>query len=933
MSGVRGLLARLAVTFLALVAAGVQAGGPLGICNDAARTVLAYSPAVVNLNYDQGPLGSRTKDQADAIVTNAVSLWTNVGTATVTIGRGVDLPVDVTSANYLNFLDNFGDGLNPVIYDSDGSITDLIFGVGAKNNTLGFAGSAWFNQPACRYAEGQAVINGFISVSDTTLGLTMAHEVGHLIGLDHTQLDSDQGLTRASYPLMYPFAARNSLTLHEDDVAAVSALYPDATLNSVYGQLSGVFVDANGVTPVRGANLWARETTTDKVYSIVSDYRLQNTGFFKLLLPAGNYNLRAEAIYSGFDQGSSVGPYAEVYPTSPSFQPPLYVGGVPMAPVTLGNGSPLTIAISAGCAATATFRIDGTGSVGGNCVPAPAVPACSVAPTAASVVSGTGQSFTASCTNSPSLYVWRVDGVQAASGSSASFGTGTGLPVGAHTVSVTASNGAGASAPANASLTVTAPPPDTTPPSTPSGLFLSAVSSSQITVNWTASTDNVGVTQYRIRRNGAQVGTVSGNPPATAFTDLGLAPSTFYSYTVQACDAAGNCSGQSNAASANTLAAAPVCTIAPTAATVATGTSQTFTASCSNSPTFYVWKVDGVQTASGAAATSFGTGTGLAVGAHTVSVTASNAGGASTPANATLTVAAPVFRAYLKSTGNDANPCSLAAPCRQLPAALAAVVDGGEVWMLDSANYNAGPVDITRSVTILAVPGHAGSLAGLNGRALAINAPGIDVTLQNLTIFSFGNTGDTGVLVSNAANVSIINCNIFGFNASGQGNGVGIWADTGTNFTKVNVVESVVRNNLIGILAAGNSRVTISKTHVLANSATGIMSRSLTGGFSVVEVSDSVSSGNSHGFMADGCAGACKAHMFVTRSTASENTVDGFTTRGGTGAVMVVDDSMATHNLVGFNNIGGTFQSRGNNTVAGNTNAQTNGAITLKSGL
>src|SRR5258706_11932148 len=49
---------------------------------------------------------------------------------------------------------------------------------------------------------------------------------------------------------------------------------------------------------------------------------------------------------------------------------------------------------------------------------------------------------------------------------------------------------------------------------------------------------------------------------------------------------------------------------------------------------------------------------------------------------------AALFRAFLSSTGNDANACTVAAPCRLLPAALAAIDDGGEVWILDSANYN-----------------------------------------------------------------------------------------------------------------------------------------------------------------------------------------------------------------------------------------------------
>ncbi len=176
---------------------------------------------------------------------------------------------------------------------------------------LGFAGSAYFLAPTCRFAEGQAVINGFISVSDATMKVVLAHEIGHLIGMDHTQLDATQGLGSINFPLMYPIAFRNFVSLHEDDVAAVSALYPDVTVNTVYGELNGTFVLANGVTPVLGANIWATETTTGAVYSIVSDYRTQGTGAFRMLLPLGNYNLRAEAISNSFTGGSSVGPYSE----------------------------------------------------------------------------------------------------------------------------------------------------------------------------------------------------------------------------------------------------------------------------------------------------------------------------------------------------------------------------------------------------------------------------------------------------------------------------------------------------------------------------------------------------------------------------------------------------------------------------------------------
>jgi chitodextrinase len=91
--------------------------------------------------------------------------------------------------------------------------------------------------------------------------------------------------------------------------------------------------------------------------------------------------------------------------------------------------------------------------------------------------------------------------------------------------------------------------PDTTAPSVPNGLSGTGTSISQINLSWTAATDNVGVTGYKVYRNGAQVGTSATN----SFQNSGLAVNTSYSYTVSAYDAAGNNSAQSTAVSVSTL--------------------------------------------------------------------------------------------------------------------------------------------------------------------------------------------------------------------------------------------------------------------------------------------------------------------------------------------------------------------------------------------
>jgi hypothetical protein len=94
---------------------------------------------------------------------------------------------------------------------------------------------------------------------------------------------------------------------------------------------------------------------------------------------------------------------------------------------------------------------------------------------------------------------------------------------------------------------------DTTPPTQPQELKATAVGATQIDLSWSASSDDVGVTGYTIRRDGAVIATTSGT--TTSYPDAGLAPESSHTYTVDAFDAAGNHSPQSASATATTASA------------------------------------------------------------------------------------------------------------------------------------------------------------------------------------------------------------------------------------------------------------------------------------------------------------------------------------------------------------------------------------------
>lgn len=268
---------------------------------------------------------------------------------------------------------------------------------------------------------------------------------------------------------------------------------------------------------------------------------------------------------------------------------------------------------------------------------------------------------------------------------------------------------------------------------------------------------------------------------------------------------------------------------------------------------------------------------------------------------------AGLFRAYLSANGSDANPCTLQKPCRLLPAALAAVNDGGEVWILDSANYNTGQVNVTQSVTILAVPGALASMvAAPSAVALNVNASGTSVTLRNLNVRDLnGQNANTGIRLQAGASLRIETCEIYGVAFGIVLETAGATAtivNTAIHDTEVGLITIDANhvsmdglsasNNNVAVQAVNGAHVTLSNSNLAAN---GLAIRADSGGgtFTVVDVARSTVSATaagSVGFTVSAGSGNV-AEIFVHSTTVHVDTGFSFDGLGGSETIYSFGDN------------------------------------------
>lgn len=345
----------------------VYASGPLEVRKGKS---LSYGKRPVVYRYDEGKLGKLSNEEAILLVESLFNIWQSVPTARIIFKKDTSSSIgfDVNANNFKPILqprtDRDLNRFTPIVFDEDGSLLDAYLGSGASNSALGIGGPVVlkmgnrFSIPESQIVLNGKAINGIESTSDPEVSIelfkkTILHEIGHAIGLDHSQINESE---KDFVPIMFPKGVNESIELKQDDISSLSFLYPNKDELTKFGKIEGKVFREDGTTPVLGANVILRsvDDPLNKVISCVSDFLAKKKGDYVFFaIPPGSYTIEIEPINPELvisaPSRPHIGPYTK-NPSDKSFIDPVprgfYTG--PNLPITTDFEKAFIVDVKAG---------------------------------------------------------------------------------------------------------------------------------------------------------------------------------------------------------------------------------------------------------------------------------------------------------------------------------------------------------------------------------------------------------------------------------------------------------------------------------------------------------------------------------------------------------------------------------------------------------
>ncbi|MFQ5719390.1 MAG: hypothetical protein ACE5IK_07550, partial [Acidobacteriota bacterium] len=280
------------VLWLLLVAGPAGAGGPALVGPGGTPLRWPDGGRDIGYNPDRGGLGPFDHATILSLADAAWQRWEDVPSATATFRAAAELPVDIDATNFVPLLFGFlPDGVSPVIWDEDGSIFEILFG---RNSLILGTSGPEFADPDGHILESQALFNGGfenVGFPPSEYLQVLVHEFGHFINLGHSivngqiiAFDDENGPTPLDLFPRENLAGRiETMSVQTtlgsgqdspgpDDVASISFLYPADGYAGQVGTITGSVLGPDGVTPLSGVNVIARniESPFDDAISSVS---------------------------------------------------------------------------------------------------------------------------------------------------------------------------------------------------------------------------------------------------------------------------------------------------------------------------------------------------------------------------------------------------------------------------------------------------------------------------------------------------------------------------------------------------------------------------------------------------------------------------------------------------------------------------------------